>query len=468
MSNQYFITTSIPYVNSTPHVGHAQEFALADALARFHRQNNAEVILQSGTDDNAFKNVISAKEAGVETKSFVDQNAQAFHDLLGHLDVKADYFVRTSSNDHACGVAAFIKRLDPKDIYTDSYSGLYCQGCEDFYSSSDLVNGLCPDHQKVPDEIDEKNVFFRLSEYQETIFKLIESDRIIIKPASRKKEILNFISAGLRDISISRSSVRSSGWGVPFPEYPDQVVYVWIDALINYLTGPGFGRNENWQRIWNEDVYKIHVIGKNVWKFHAIYWVGLLLSAKLPLPNEIFIHGFLTNKGVKISKSLKNGGNLLELIQKFGSDSLRFYLLSSLSFTDDSDFSEDQLLKVYNADLANKIGNLASRILTLRNRISGKANKIFQNPQGSQDFLEAIRAAFEVVNRLNLEIDSSKPWELLKQADHAQLEKYLDQWIAELNRISFLAAPIISKSAEKLRKYISESSLDLSPLFPRI
>ncbi|MFN8792537.1 MAG: methionine--tRNA ligase [Bdellovibrionales bacterium] len=304
MSKSYFISTSIPYVNASPHVGHAQEFVLADALARFYRQKSAQVIFQSGTDENAFKNVLSAQAAGIETKAFVDQNAKAFYDLLALLDVKVDFFVRTSSDDHARSVDAFIRRLDPNDLYCGGYSGLYCQGCEDFYSPSDLVNGLCPDHQKAPDKIEEKNVFFKLSKYQEAIFKLIESDRVLIQPDTRKKEILNFISAGLKDISLSRSSSRSSGWGLAFPGHPDQVVYVWIDALINYLTGAGFGRNENWRTLWSDDVYKIHVIGKNVWKFHAIYWLGLLLSANLPLPNEIFIHGFLTNRGVKICYSL--------------------------------------------------------------------------------------------------------------------------------------------------------------------
>lgn len=469
MSKKYFITTSIPYVNSKPHIGHALEFVLADALARYHRLRNSSVILQSGTDDNAFKNVISAKEANIDTKTFVDQNAQAFHSLFDLLDIKVDYFIRTSSNEHSKGVVEFIKQLDPGDLYEQPYRGLYCQGCEDFYHPSDLVNGLCPDHLKAPIEIEEKNIFFRLSQYQDHIFKLIKTDQILIKPASKKKEILNFISSGLKDISISRSATRSGGWGIPFPDNPDQIVYVWIDALINYLTGSGYGSNTNWQHIWNTEVYKIHVIGKNVWKFHAIYWIGLLLSAKLPLPNEIFIHGFLTNNGVKISKSLNNGGNLSELINKYGSDALRFYLLSALSFTEDADFSEVHLIKTYNAELANKIGNLTSRILTLRNRISNVLDpKPFQIADKSKDFLEDSRIAFELINRINLEIDSIKPWELLKEKNSNQLIQYLNQWIGVLSRIGFLTEPIIPKSAKTLEKYISNFNQEITPLFPRL
>jgi methionyl-tRNA synthetase len=468
MSNKYFITTSIPYVNSSPHVGHAQEFALADAIARFYRLQNTKVILQSGTDDNAFKNVLSAKEAGIETKTFVDQNARSFQELLGLLDISADYFVRTSSKEHAEGVAAFIKQLDPNDLYTSSYIGLYCQGCEDFYSPSELVNGLCPDHQKAPEKIEEENTFFRLSKYQQEIYRLIESDQVLITPQSRKKEVLNFISTGLTDISISRSSARSSGWGIPFPGRPDQVVYVWIDALINYLTGAGFGRTTDWSQVWNQDVYKVHVIGKNVWKFHAIYWVGLLLSANLPLPNEIFIHGFLTNNGVKISKSLKNGGDLSELIRKYGSDALRFYLLSGLSVAEDADFSESNLVNVYNTELANKIGNLTSRILTLRNRISEKSQIVNRNLEDIHDFSEGVREALNVVSRLNFEIETTKPWELLKRENHSELADYLQKWITDLGRIAILIAPVVPRAATRIHKYIAESSLELKPLFPRI
>lgn len=468
MSNKYFITTSIPYVNSNPHVGHAQEFVLADSLARFYRQQNAEVILQSGTDDNAYKNVLSAKEAGVETKDFVDQNARSFEVLLDQLNVKTDYFVRTSSIEHAEGVDTFLKRLSQNDVYENSYAGLYCQGCEDFYNPSELLNGLCPDHKTAPEEIEEKNIFFRLSRYQETIFNLIQTNRVLIKPESRKKEILNFISKGLTDISISRSSNRSSGWGIPFPGYPDQVVYVWIDALINYLTGAGFGRNEDWKSIWSEDVYKVHVIGKNVWKFHAIYWIGLLLSAELPLPNEIFIHGFLTNNGVKISKSLKNGGNVLKLIQDYGSDPLRYYLLSSLSFNDDSDFSEEQLLKVYNSDLANKLGNLVSRILTLRNRVLKKSDNYISKSYTNKDFLQGVQEAFQIIHRLNSEIDTAKPWELLKQEGDTQLVKFLEVWIGDIDRIRFCITPVLPNAAGKIGEYISTPTRELKPLFPRM
>lgn len=303
MPNSYFITTAIPYVNSKPHVGFAQELLIADAIARTCRQNGFSAILQTGTDDNAFKNVISAKELGVDPIDFINTNARQFEELLPALNIKANLFVRTSSLEHATSVRYFLSRLQDEDIYTAPYDGLYCQGCEDFYKERDLINGLCPDHKKPPGKINERNIFFRLSIYQSKIYSLIESDRLKITPRSKKKEILSFISSGLEDISLSRSALRNQNWGIPYPGHADQIVYVWIDALINYISGLGYGSGESWQKVWNEETYKIHVIGKNVWKLHAIYWIGLLLSAKLPLPNEIAIHGFLTIAGEKISKS---------------------------------------------------------------------------------------------------------------------------------------------------------------------
>lgn len=369
--NSYYISTTIPYVNSNPHIGHAQEFVLADAITRYYKGLGKIVHFQSGTDDNATKNVLSAKQNNIPVQQFIDINFAKFKDLQLGLEVFPNKFVRTSSSEHYQAVKRFLSILNKDDIYESNYQGNYCSGCEDFLSDTELTdNGLCPDHLREPDFIQEKNIFFRLSKYQNQIAELIESEKIRITPSYKKNEILSFIRKGLTDISLSRSSARTLGWGIPYPEVAGQTVYVWIDALINYLTGIGFGNNDEWQNRWNKNIYKIHVIGKNVWKFHAIYWPALLLSAGIDLPNEIIIHGFLTNQGTKISKSLNNGTDPIDLVNRYGSDAIRFYLLGSLNYQNDSDFSEKNLAQAYNSELANKFGNLVSRVLTLANSVT--------------------------------------------------------------------------------------------------
>lgn len=467
MSTQtYFITTTIPYVNAKPHIGHAQEFVLADALARFYRQKNHTVTLQSGTDDNAGKNVIAARAAGLSPHDFVNQNAEKFKELLSQLGIQPDYFVRTSSPQHAKGVAQFLNRLKSDDIFLSTYEGLYCQGCEDFYFEKDLVGGLCPDHKTPPQKTNETNVFFRLSRYQKEIFDLIESDQVKITPASKKTEILNFISAGLTDISLSRSSLRNENWGIPYPGHPDQVVYVWIDALISYLTGTGFGTNSDWQKLWNHQTNKIHVIGKNVWKFHAIYWIALLLSADLPLPNEIIIHGFLTSEGVKISKSLGNGIDTSTLISQHGSDALRFYLLHGLSYYEDADFSEDQLTRLYNSELANKFGNLVSRVFALKDKVPlFEFKNNFEEPR-IDDFQGATCEAFRLIESINKEINDLRPWELLKNNNTALLISYLKNWLWQLGTIRTLLSPLIPNGCLQLTYFLDEER-SLAQLYPR-
>lgn len=467
MSNSLFVTTTIPYVNSKPHVGHAQEFALADAIARFHRQRNRKVILQSGTDDNAFKNVIAAKEAGITPKEFVDQNSKKFERLLDLLNVKTDHFVRTASPGHFKGVIEFLRHLRNEDVYLSPYEGLYCQGCEDFYNERDLIEGRCPDHKTIPQKTNEQNVFFKLSKYQNEIYALIKSDKVKITPSHKKTEILKFIEVGLSDISLSRSAQRSVGWGIPFPGQPDQVVYVWIDALINYLSGLGYGQNLEWKKIWNEETHKIHVIGKNVWKFHAIYWIGLLLSAGLPLPNEIIIHGFLTCDGVKISKSLGNGADPALIIQKYGADAVRFYLLQTLSFDEDSDFVEAHLENSYNSELANKFGNLVSRLLALRSKVPDFHPNLAKSENPFfEDFRTGTKNAFSLIDDVNKEINDLKPWELLKSEDLCPLTIQLKDWLKKLGIISFLLEPVIPLGCEKLDAWL-EKSVFSGQLYPR-
>lgn len=368
MTCKTYVTTTIPYVNAPPHVGHALELVQADAVARYSRLTGSETVFQTGTDENAFKNVEAARSRGIPTQQLVDENSQAFRDLCRALGTSHDSFIRTTEDRHRRGVFEFWRRLGPRDVYKAKYRGLYCPGCEDFYLERDLVDGRCPDHRTRPSVVEEENYFFRLSAYQAEIDELLESDRLRIIPRKRKNEVLAFVRRGLDDFSISREAARAGGWGIPVPGDPTHVIYVWVDALMNYLSGLGFGCEEGWHDFWNEGTRKVHVIGKNVWKFHAVYWPALLLSAGLPLPDEIVVHGFLTVDGQKISKSLGNAIAASEYVQTYGQDAVRHYLLKAVPPFEDGDFSGQRLAELYTQDLANGIGNLLSRLTALGER----------------------------------------------------------------------------------------------------
>lgn len=474
MNKPIYITTSIPYVNSKPHVGHAQEFVLADCLARSYRTLGHKVRFQTGTDENAFKNVIAAHKAGISPQAFVDKNAEIFQKLVTKLEISADTFIRTTEKRHRQGVEKFWSQLNTKDLYQKSYSGLYCLGCEDFYLEKDLDNGFCPDHKSKPEKIEEENVFFRLSEYQDQLEKLIVSEELRIFPESRRKEALSFVRHGLQDISLTRASSRSGGWGIPVPGKSDQVIYVWIDALINYLSGQGFGENKEWQNTWNESTHKVHVIGKNVWKFHAIYWPALLLSTGLPIPNEIVVHGFLTNNGVKISKSLGNTIDPLEVIDNFGTDAFRHLLLTYIPIFSDSDFSTERVRKIYTDDLAHILGNLFSRLQTLCEKANLTLEPFPSDPNPVElekiiahyDIQETSLALWRQIDSINAEINHQRPWELLSSADSTELHRLLKNWSRHLFSIARALHPFIPSGADKVLRGLQGEKVNGRILFP--
>lgn len=473
MNQSIYITTSIPYVNSRPHVGHAQEFIIADCIARIYRANGHHVIFQTGTDENAFKNVVAATQAGITTQEFVDKNAQVFQRLVRDLNISADTFIRTTEPRHRKGVEEFWSRLNLQDLYSKAYEGLYCIGCEDFYLEKDLLNGRCPDHKSVPDKVCEENIFFRLSGYQNELAKLIETDLIKIIPQTKKNEVLSFIRQGLNDISLTRDKSRSLGWGIPAPGHPDQVVYVWIDALINYLTGQGFGESDKWQNVWNKDVRKTHVIGKNVWKFHAVYWPALLLSANLPLPNEIVVHGFLTTNGTKISKSLGNAIDPLFVSEEFGVDPLRHFLLSCIPIHSDSDFSFERLANVYETDLANRLGNLYSRLTTLceRAEVALRFTAVHMKTPvvllKSYSLQEISRSAWAEIDKINQEINQERPWSLLKVSkDRQRLKDLLVGWGERLCQSAHALSPFLPETSLLIQRGLSGEQIGTRILFP--
>ena len=478
MKRRIYVTTSIPYVNAAPHVGFALELVQADALARASRLLGREVRFQTGTDENAAKNVLAAAELNLATQELVDRNSHKFHELLTALNVSADDFLRTTEDRHRRGVHALWQGLRPGDIYRKQYRGLYCTGCEDFYLEKDLVDGRCPEHGTRPVEVAEENYFFRLSAYQRQIEDLLAGGRLQVVPETRRNEVLSFVRRGLADISVSRPAGRAGGWGIRVPDDDSQVIYVWIDALINYISGPGFGNGQDWRQWWSDDVEKVHVIGKNVWKFHAAYWPGLLLSAGLPLPDRIVVHGFVTAEGRKISKSLGKAVDPFQCVEAFGPDAVRYYLLRAIPPFDDGDFSLARLRRLYNTDLANGLGNLVSRLTTLCQRAGFERDQAAETPGAPKDYLAALvryefdkaaAALWQLVADLNRRIETLRPWELLKSDDRKRLKEHLHRWLAELHRLAYWLEPLLPRTSERILHILSQSPPKAAEcLFPRL
>jgi methionyl-tRNA synthetase len=366
-----YITTTIPYVNARPHVGHALEFVQADVLARHRRRRGDEVRFQTGTDDNSLTNVLAAEAAGVGVQEFVDANAATFAALTGSLALSADDTIHTSRDPrHRVGVERLWQACAASDdLYRRHYAGLYCVRCEQFYTPAELAGGRCPDHGTEPQRVREENWFFRLSRYTERLHDLISTGELRIEPAEHRNEVLAFIAGGLADFSVSRSTERARGWGIPVPGDPGQVIYVWWDALGNYLTALGYGTgSSDKQRWWDGAQRRVHLVGKGVVRFHAVYWPAILLSANEPLPTDIYVHGYLTAGGRKISKSSGISPDPAALARSHGADALRWWLLREVPRVGDADFTDGRLVNRANDELANGLGNLVNRVVALVHR----------------------------------------------------------------------------------------------------
>ena len=366
-----FVTTAIPYVNATPHIGFALEVVQADTLARFYRAAGVGVRLLAGTDENSIKNVQAADREGIPVSELVGRNATSFRALQQHLDLSYDDFIRTSVDPrHKPGAERLWRAcVESGDIYKKAYRGLYCQGCEQFYKPGELTDGRCPEHETTLEVVEEENWFFRLSRYEGRLRKLYDQGKIEILPNTRRGEVLAWIEQGLEDFSISRCATRARGWGIPIPGDQDQVMYVWFDALANYITALGYATSDRlFSEYWEGDASREHVIGKGITRFHAIYWPAILLSAGLRLPTRILVHGYVTVDGRKISKSLGNTVDPAPLAAEFGADALRYYLLRHIRSSGDGDFSRDRLEQAYQSELADQLGNLAHRTLSMIER----------------------------------------------------------------------------------------------------
>ena len=388
MTKKFYVTTTIPYANAPPHIGFALEIVQADVLARWNKLKGKDVFFLTGTDEHGVKNYQTAKKEGLVPQTFVDKNSAYFKELTKKLNISNNYFIRTTDKRvHWPGVIKLWNILYEKgDIYKKKYTGYYCSGCERFITEKELVNEKCPNHPNIKIEhISEENYFFRLSKYSDKIRSLVEKDELKISPKNWKKDFLNLIKDGLRDVSFSRDK-KHLPWGVPVPGDKTQVMYVWCDALTNYLTGIGYP-NIKYKKFWPADV---HVVGKDMLRFHVGIWPGMLLSASLPLPKEIIVHGFLTVESRKMSKSLGNIISPLELLKKYSKDSLRYFLLRNIPFGEDGDFSEKVLVERHNNELANKLGNLVSRVTGLIEKfgVEKTENKIHLSKEWKNDITE--------------------------------------------------------------------------------
>jgi methionyl-tRNA synthetase len=462
---KFYLTTPVYYINDLPHIGHAYTTVVADVLARWHRLKGNDVFFLTGLDENSVKTVQAAKERGYEVvKKYADKMAENWKEVWQALNISNDGFIRTTEERHKKTVENFfMKVFENGDIYKGEYEGLYCEGCEAFYTESDLVDGKCPLHKTVPKRVKEENYFFRLSKYQDKILKYVE-DPDIIQPSSRRSEVISFIRSGLRDTSVSRPS---SGWGIPVPVDKKSVLWVWFDALLNYISGVD-------EKYWPAD---LQIVGKDILRFHCIIWPGMLLSAGYKLPKKFLVHGFLTVKGQKISKSLGNAIDPVYLAKKYSADALRYFLIRDIPLGEDGDFSEEVLITRLNDELADILGNLVHRVLSfIYTKFNGEVPKPGELSKQDRELISLIESAPSSVGKnieeLNLgaglrEIirlaktgnkyfNDSEPWRAIK-VDPEGCATTLYVCSQLMRSLAIILLPYLPSTSEKIWR-----SLDLS------
>ncbi len=475
-SNTFFITTPIYYVNDKPHIGSALTTVTADFLARFYRLDGKKVFFAVGTDEHGSKIAQAAALAGKTPEDFVKILSLNFKQNWQNLNISFDDFIRTEEDRHKKAVILFLSKLkDSEYIYKGSYRGFYCNGCESFYEKTDLdENGNCKIHRQPVKLIEEENWFFALSRFSDILKEKIASNQIYIFPENRKNEILSFLNQGLKDVSISRQSVF---WGIPLPFDQNQITYVWIDALINYISIIGFGQNEEmFYQFWPAN---LHLLGKDIARFHCIIWPALLLAVGLKPPQALFVHSFFTVEGKKMSKSLSNIISPSELIDKFGVDGTRYLLLKSLPRENDSDIQMKKLEDTYNADLKFGLGNLFSRVLTvaLKHNIKNINPSKEDFPDLQKQVIQNINNYFEAIKTIDTEkaisailhnitlvdilFDREKPWSL--KIDEPKLKNIINFSIENLRLLSILIFPLMPETSFKIRKVLGLDTFEKLP-----
>ena len=470
---KFYVTTPIYYVNSEPHIGSAYTTIVADIVARYKRMMGYDVFFLTGTDEHGQKVMQSAEAKGISPKEFADELSNKFRVLWQEMGITNDYFVRTTDEQHEKVVQKIVKKLkDNGDIYKGKYEGNYCISCEAFFNDDEVVvrdgKKTCPDCGKELKWVEEENYFFKLSKYNDALLKLYEENPEFVEPEFRKNEMLSLLKKGLNDISITRTTFS---WGIPVPDDPKHVVYVWVDALINYISAIGYEESEKFKKYWPADV---HFIGKEINRFHSLIWPAILMAANIELPKKVFAHGWLTVNGEKISKSKGNAVDPRVLMNAYGKDVIRYYLLRDITFGKDGDFSEDSLITRYNADLANDLSNLVHRTLSMLDKyfngvilepnkvenvddelhalIEKNSKKYFEFMDKYQ-FTHALEALWEIVRFSNKYIDLTEPWKLGKdESKKDRLSTVMYNLADSIRNISILISPIMPETSEKILK----------------
>ena len=464
----FFISTPIYYVNAKPHLGHGYTTIVADSVSRFHRLKGDAAYFLTGTDEHGDKIVQAAEANGQDPKSYADAVSQLFKDLWPVLEISNDQFIRTTELRHKACVRHVLQTVyDKGDIYFDEYGGHYCFGCERFYTDKELVDGKCPDHLTVPTFIKEKNYFFRMSKYLEPLRRHIEANPDFIQPERYRNEVLSMLKEDLGDLCISRPKTRLT-WGIELPFDSDFVTYVWFDALINYISALGFPDGEEYRKYWPG---AHHLVAKDILKPHAVFWPTMLMSAGIPLYRGLRVHGYWTVNETKMSKSLGNVVAPLDMAQKYGLSAFRYFLLSEMSFGQDSSFSEDALVGRFNADLANDLGNLFSRSLSMTHKYFGgvvpecgelqdldrevleighNAMANFQSQFEHFQFSRALKSLWELIRHLNKYIDSSAPWTLYKNGDMNRLGTVIYVILEGMRKVALHLWPVMPSTSETM------------------
>jgi methionyl-tRNA synthetase len=470
-----YVTVAIPYVNAAPHLGYAYELVLADVFARARRAAGGEVRFLGGTDDYSLKNVLAAEAAGSPTREFVAALAGRFRALAGPLDLSFDDFIHTSADPrHRPAVERLWRAVAAQgDLDRRAYEGDYCVGCEAFVALDEQVGGRCPDHGTPVERLAEDNWFFRLSAYQDVLDELISTGRLAVEPAPFRHEVLRFVRAGLTDISVSRSSARARGWGVPVPGDPDQVVYVWFDALTNYVSALGYGdpTSADYRRWWVGSDERVHVVGKGIVRFHAVFWPAFLLAAGEPLPTRIQVHPYLTAGGAKLSKSSRGGLDPAGAARDYGTDALRWWFARDVQPVADTDFTVERLVRRANEDLAGGVGNVVSRVVGLARRCRPDGVAAGDEPPVPQAADLAARVAdaagafelrgaaglvVEAVAALNRDLAATEPWQVARDPARAgELDRLLARHTASAAEIAAALAPLLPGLAGRLQALLA-------------
>jgi len=480
----FYLTTPIYYPNDVPHIGHAYTSVAADFIGRYHRLRGERVFHLTGTDEHGLKLQRTAEAAGVSPQAFVDDMEPKWREVWSRLEIAYDDYIRTTEDRHTTSVQRLLTAVHDNgrdDIYLGTYEGLYCVACEAYYTEDDLVDGLCPVHARPVERFTEENYFFRLSAYGERLLEHYERTPSAIEPETRRNEILSLIRGGLRDFSISRTNFE---WGIAFPWDPKHVCYVWFDALTNYITAAGYGSDEaRFAAMWPANV---HVVGKDIVRFHAVYWPAMLMAAGLEPPAQVWAHGFLTVGGQKMSKTNATGIHPFELIDHFGVDSYRYYFLREIQFGQDGNFSWESMVERHNADLANGLGNLASRVLAMLGSyfdgrvpeptvegaesdlptVTAEALAAYDRHMGSVELSQALAAAWEIVARANAYLVEKEPWKLAKdEARRDELAGVLYAAAETLRVLAVALSPVMPGAASRLWTQLGiEEALDAQRL----